>query len=218
MAAGTEQQGGMAQMAMDKDRTLEDLRGSFSHAWLLLSGIDVIWGILGFSLLDGMDLNRWSTALFALGFVASVDIFAFICGARFRADRNRGKLVDDAQALINTYKAAAEKVEQDCDARIHECEARVHEYEARVLECEARIHQTEMEKEHEITRLTTQLEGERTRVMQAIDKLAEETARRVVHEEVQPISTDEIDAIFVTEAADASQLEAGTEQQGVGTE
>lgn len=122
-----------------KEQALDSLRGSFLYVWALLGAIDLILGVLGsLKLMENGDFSQGGMRMAFLTILLLTNLFAFYSGSRFQASKNRAKLADDAQALVDTYKAAAAKTERNCEERI------------RTLE-------------HKVEQLTTQLEGERTR-------------------------------------------------------
>lgn len=162
---------------LDKDRTLEDLRGSFKYGGILAGVVDVLVGVLvTFHFMEGADLNNGQSQiiLILIGLICSV--IAFFCGAKYRADKNKDQLVDNAQALINTYKAAAEKTESDRNGEIarlielhqHEIQELNSEHQASMSEAKANYAISLAEKDALIGRLTTSLESEKSRTKEDV--------------------------------------------------
>lgn len=199
---------------LDKDRTLEDLRGSFKYGGILAGVVDVLVGVLvTFHFMEGADLNNGQSQiiLILIGLICSV--IAFFCGAKFRADKNKDQLVDNAQALVNTYKAAAEKTESDRNGEIARL-SELHQHE--VQDLKATHHKELNEKEHEITRLTSELAAAKSVTMDEVISVAAEASKQALSP-AQPVEslTDEDIAEIIDEMVDkrADEMDSELERQ-----
>ena len=157
------------------DRAIEDLKGSFAYGWAIVGAADVVIGTLGtMRFLDGADLNDGRSQVVVCGIVLLSSVIAFFSGSQFRATRNRRRLMDDVQALVNTYRAAAEKTEREAQALQASHERELHDLRER--------HASELDqRNHEMGQLTTRLESERSRATTLAESArgAEEAVRRV---------------------------------------